>query len=151
MNGLRVGCVFAVVALLATISVGCASSRGRGCRNGSCRVSSTAAAVPPRRSDVAQVPAVKEPPRVKVQQTCPVTGEKLGSMGSPIPVTIGGTSIQVCCNGCVAAVQKNPDKYLKIVADELATSDPSAARSEAFYNRPGAAERGARSSDGHHH
>jgi hypothetical protein len=47
------------------------------------------------------------------QRTCPVTQEPLGSMGKPIRVTVGGQSIFVCCEGCVAAVQRNPDKYLR--------------------------------------
>lgn len=46
------------------------------------------------------------------QQTCPVTGEDLGSMGPPIPVSIRGRTVWVCCKSCVAALQKNPDKYL---------------------------------------
>lgn len=47
------------------------------------------------------------------QRTCPVTQEPLGSMGKPIRVTVGGQSIFVCCEGCVAAVKRNPDKYLR--------------------------------------
>lgn len=136
MNGFRLSRVVVVVALTATISVGCAASRGRGCRDGSCRVSSGGGSVPPRRSDAVQAHAADETPRGKVQQTCPVTGEKLGSMGPPIPVTVAGKSIQVCCDSCVAAVKKNPNKYLKIVDDELALSDTSEVRREAFYDRP---------------
>lgn len=135
MNGFRISRVVVVVALMATISVGCASSRGKGCRSGGCRDSSSAGSVPPRRTDVVQTRAADESPRGKVQQTCPVTGEKLGSMGPPIPVTVGRKSIQVCCDGCVDAVQENPEKYLKIVADELAQSDASAVRRAAIYDR----------------
>ncbi len=46
------------------------------------------------------------------QKTCPVTGEALGSMGPPIPVTVKGQTIYVCCEGCVEAVQSDPDVYL---------------------------------------
>lgn len=77
---------------------------------------------------------------------CPVTGEPLGSMGDPIPVTVQGRTIQVCCQGCVAAVQKNPEKYLKAVDDELARSDSSAIRRAAFYDR--ASDTGASRSTG---
>lgn len=46
------------------------------------------------------------------QKVCPVTGEKLGSMGPPLPVTVKGETIYVCCQGCVEEVQSNPDEYL---------------------------------------
>lgn len=46
------------------------------------------------------------------QKTCPVTGEELGSMGPPIPVKIRGKTVWVCCQSCVSALQRNPDKYL---------------------------------------
>jgi hypothetical protein len=151
MNGFRLSRVIVIVALMTTLSVGCASSRGRDCRDGGCRVSSGAGSVPPRRSDAVQAHAADETPRGKVQQTCPVTGEKLGSMGPPIPVTVAGKSIRVCCDSCVAAVKKNPNKYLKIVDDELALSDASAVRREAFYDRPVETGRVPPSSASHHH
>lgn len=133
MNGFRISRMIVVVASMAAISVGCAASRGGGCHGGRCRVSSGAGSIPPRRSDVVQ--AAAETPSGKVQQTCPVTGEKLGSMGPLIPVTVNGRTIQVCCDGCVAAVKKNPEKYLQIVNDEVAQSDSSVSRREAFYDR----------------
>lgn len=40
-------------------------------------------------------------------------------MGSPIPVTISGRTIHVCCEACVASVKKNPAKYFAKVAQEL--------------------------------
>lgn len=143
MNGFRLSRVIVVVALMTTLSVGCAGSRG-GCRKGGCRVSS-AGSVPPRRTETASAS------HGKVQKMCPVTGEPLGSMGDPIPVTVQGRTIQVCCQGCVAAVRKNPEKYLKIVDDELARSDSSAVRSAAFYDRAPDSSRSLRSSDGHQH
>ena len=60
-------------------------------------------------------------PQVSVQRICPVTGEELGSMGRPIPVSVSGRTIQVCCQACVAAVQRNPEKYLQRVAEEIGT------------------------------
>lgn len=36
-------------------------------------------------------------PQVSVQRICPVTGEELGFMGRPFPVTVSGQTIQVCC------------------------------------------------------
>lgn len=45
------------------------------------------------------------------QRTCPVTDEPLGSMGTPIKVTVGGREAFVCCEGCVDELKKNFAKY----------------------------------------
>lgn len=50
--------------------------------------------------------------RLMTQTVCPVTGEKLGSMGPPIPVNVKGRTVYVCCEGCVNALRRNPEKYL---------------------------------------
>ncbi len=39
-------------------------------------------------------------------------GEPLGSMGGPIKVLIDGSSLYLCCQGCVAKVKAAPEKYL---------------------------------------
>jgi YHS domain-containing protein len=52
------------------------------------------------------------------QRTCPVLGEKLGAHGSPIPVSVSGQTIYVCCRGCVNKVKANPTPYLSKVAAE---------------------------------
>ena len=49
------------------------------------------------------------------QKICPVTEELLGSMGKPIKINVSGQSIFVCCQGCVKALRKNPNKYLAIL------------------------------------
>lgn len=49
------------------------------------------------------------------QKVCPVSGEQLGSMGDPIAVTVGEQDLYVCCQGCVAAVKADPEKYLAMV------------------------------------
>lgn len=163
MEGFR-NVFVAVAALVATILVGCAASRGKGNQIGD-RVSPAPASVSAGRTEVTQTAASDEALRENTQQTCPVTGERLGSMGSPIPVTVGGKTIQVCCQGCVATVKKNPDKYLKIVANEGALSAAAASSVEALYgrptvtksatqstyNRPSAADHSSQSSGGHHH
>lgn len=56
------------------------------------------------------------------QKTCPVMGDDLGAMGTPIPVTVKGQTIYVCCRGCVAKVQRDPDTHLAKVAAERAKS-----------------------------
>ena len=47
------------------------------------------------------------------QKICPVSGEPLGGMGKPYKLTYKGRDIFLCCEGCKAAFQKNPKKYLK--------------------------------------
>ncbi|MHB1426477.1 MAG: hypothetical protein ACYC3I_25225 [Gemmataceae bacterium] len=39
-------------------------------------------------------------------------------MGTPIPVTVKGQTIYVCCRGCVAKVERDPDTYLRKVQAE---------------------------------
>ncbi len=65
------------------------------------------------------VPAIAATPLPPVQQAstarqeyCPVTGAKLGSMGTPIPVAIGSQTVYVCCAGCVEKLRQNPEQYL---------------------------------------
>lgn len=135
MNGFNLNRVVVAVALTAALSAGCAGSRGGSCRGGSCSVSSAAESLPPRRSEAMQSGVVDSAVRGKAQQNCPVTGEKLGSMGPPIPVSVKGRTIQVCCEGCVSAVRKNPDKYLKIVDDELTPPQVSATQHASVGDR----------------
>jgi YHS domain-containing protein len=46
------------------------------------------------------------------QEVCPVSGEPLGSMGSPYKVTIQGQEVVLCCPGCETKIKNNPEKYL---------------------------------------
>jgi hypothetical protein len=46
------------------------------------------------------------------QKVCPVTGERLGAMGTPPAVVIEGRTVFLCCKGCEAALRKDPAKYL---------------------------------------
>lgn len=50
--------------------------------------------------------------QVARQKVCPVTGKELGSMGTPVRVTVAGQDVFLCCDGCEAALRKNPEKYL---------------------------------------
>lgn len=105
------------VALLVPLIAGCSSPGGcRTCLKGSER----AAAVNP-------VVVTPGPPGAATaalpfggQKTCPVTGEELGSMGKPVPVTLKGETVYVCCRGCAAKAQANPDKTLAAVAADRA-------------------------------
>lgn len=86
---------------------------------------------------VAPAPAVSNPGSIELlpppqqaaapyggQKLCPVTDDELGSMGAPIPVTVRGQTIWVCCRGCVAKLQRDPDKYLRKVASERNGQQP---------------------------
>ena len=46
------------------------------------------------------------------QKLCPVSDEPLGKMGKPYKVIVKGRTVFLCCDGCEAAIKKDPDKYL---------------------------------------
>jgi len=50
---------------------------------------------------------------IAIQKTCPVTDALLGSMGTPVKVTVKGRTVFLCCAGCKAKLLKDPDKYLE--------------------------------------
>jgi len=52
------------------------------------------------------------------QKICPVTGQALGSMGSPVVVQYNGTAIGLCCQGCVQKFQSNPAVYADYALSE---------------------------------
>ena len=49
---------------------------------------------------------------ITAQRVCKVSGESLGSMGTPIKVTRGDRSVFLCCQGCLKDIQADPDRYL---------------------------------------
>jgi hypothetical protein len=51
------------------------------------------------------------------QKVCPVTGEPLGSMGAPQPVSVtdskgGRHTVLICCESCRDSLTEKPDEYL---------------------------------------
>ena len=46
------------------------------------------------------------------QKICPVTELPLNSMGGPVPVTVAGRKVFICCVGCEARLKQEPQKYL---------------------------------------
>jgi YHS domain-containing protein len=46
------------------------------------------------------------------QKVCPVSGEKLGSMGAPVKLDVKGQAVFICCEGCKDELLAQPDKYL---------------------------------------
>ncbi len=66
-------------------------------------------------------------------QVCPVSGQKLGSMGKPVVVEHAGRYLMLCCAGCVEDFKKDPQRYLKAAdpgesapADKDAPAQPKA-------------------------
>ena len=49
---------------------------------------------------------------------CLVTGDKIGEMGTPVSTIYKGQEIKFCCKDCVKDFQKDPDKFLKKLAEE---------------------------------
>lgn len=46
------------------------------------------------------------------RDTCLVTDNSLGSMGSPVTKVYKGQEVKFCCRPCVAKFEKNPERYL---------------------------------------
>jgi YHS domain-containing protein len=47
--------------------------------------------------------------KAKLQTTCPVMG---GKINKKLYVDVKGKRIYVCCAGCIAAIKKDPAKYI---------------------------------------
>lgn len=45
-------------------------------------------------------------------ETCPVSGEKLGSRGMPVDVVFSNRLVRLCCDGCKADFVASPAKYV---------------------------------------
>lgn len=115
-----------VPVLIVGLLAGCRSS-GHGCRPCSGPGGGSAplptAVLPPGPASSPPAPFAPETsPRTVApyggQKTCPVMGEPLEAMGAPIPVSVAGETVYVCCKGCVRRVQADPDKYLAIARAE---------------------------------
>jgi len=79
-------------------------------------VSSIQMAVAQAPSDSVQEQQKREQLRAAIQDICPVSGGKLGSMGQPIKVQVGKETVFLCCKGCLK--QKiNPEHWATIHAN----------------------------------
>ena len=56
-------------------------------------------------------------PVVEAQGYCPVLGNRLGSMGAPIPVTLAGQKVFLCCKQCIKKAKANEKKTLAKTAE----------------------------------
>lgn len=66
----------------------------------------------PGASDAQAAPTDKDPKGDPyLLDTCPVSGQKLGSMGDPIVKTIEGREVRFCCGGCVDRFEADTAKY----------------------------------------
>jgi hypothetical protein len=57
------------------------------------------------------------------QKVCAVTGEPLGSMGTPVPIRVTDSAgvdhtVLLCCKSCREELLSDPDKYLAKLASE---------------------------------
>lgn len=59
-----------------------------------------------------------EKPKPYPVATCVVSGEKLGGMGDPYVFDYKGQEIKLCCKSCLKDFNKDPEKFLKKLADE---------------------------------
>ena len=59
----------------------------------------------------------KDKPKPYPLTTCVVSGEKLGEMGDPYVFTYKGQEIKMCCKNCLKDFNKDPDKYIKKIAE----------------------------------
>lgn len=51
---------------------------------------------------------------------CPVSGEKVGgAMGDPVKFEYKGKIYNLCCAMCAKDFKKDPEKYVKIVEEEM--------------------------------
>jgi YHS domain-containing protein len=61
------------------------------------------------------VSSTTPPPVPDLLTTCPVSGEKLGSMGASYVFVYQGQEVKLCCSSCKADFDKDPAKYLKLI------------------------------------
>ncbi len=47
------------------------------------------------------------------QKRCPISGERLGSMGTPYKLILGNRVVFLCCGGCEGEARQDPDSILK--------------------------------------
>jgi YHS domain-containing protein len=60
------------------------------------------------------------PAKLSKLDWCIVSGETLGEMGSPIPYTYKGRSLEFCCKNCIKKFENKPDYYMARLDSALA-------------------------------
>jgi Cu(I)/Ag(I) efflux system membrane fusion protein len=64
------------------------------------------------------------------QKYCPQTKKRLGSMGRPIKITVGGKAVFLCCESCEESAKKDPKQTLAKVEELKAKAKAEADRHE---------------------
>ncbi len=54
--------------------------------------------------------------------TCIISSDKLDAMDGSITKVYEGQDIKFCCKSCIKTFEKDPAKYLKMVADQAAAA-----------------------------
>jgi Cu(I)/Ag(I) efflux system membrane fusion protein len=54
---------------------------------------------------------------IAAQKACPITGNALGSMGTPVKVMLKNQPVLLCCDGCEDRAKQNADRTLAKVKD----------------------------------
>ena len=67
-------------------------------------------------TDRAQEQQQRDQLRIAVQEICPISGQKLGSMGTPVKVKVGEETVFLCCKGCMKQKIK-PEHWATIHAN----------------------------------
>ena len=62
---------------------------------------------------------------ISKQQVCPVMG---GKINKKLYYEYNGQKIYVCCDGCIAKIKENPEKYLKKVKEDIAKAEKKIAK-----------------------
>ena len=52
--------------------------------------------------------------------TCPVSKEKLGSMGDPVALKVDGREVKLCCKSCISNFSYDKAKYMAVVDKGMA-------------------------------
>ncbi len=66
--------------------------------------------------------------------TCPVSGDKLGEMGSPFVFTYEGQEVKLCCKDCKPKFDKDPAKFMAKIR-EADTKAPDAKATDAKHKK----------------
>jgi len=85
-----------------------------------CSESNEATAPPAPDTEAAPVETADEATQAAAEaayplDTCAVSGEKLGSMGDPVVLTIDNRTVKLCCSGCESQLREEPAKYLAML------------------------------------
>lgn len=109
--------IFGIAIALGMVSLlGCQKSNNAVTDTSGTAATAETAAIPPemeKYKDAIQKLPKEEWIVVYEQKICPVSDEVLGSMGTPIKVTVEGQDVYICCEGCRKSLEENPKKYLE--------------------------------------